>query len=122
MTKRVLKALDTGLVHILGHPTGRIVNRRESFEIDLNKVFQKAKEVGVCMEINSTERLDLRDFHIKKARELGLKFAINSDAHHTEHFKNLEFGIAQARRGWLEAKDVVNTFNWKDLQKLLINK
>ena len=121
MTKRVLRTLDEP-IHLLAHPTGRKVNKRESYEIDLDKVFEKAKERGVLMEINSSERLDLRDFYIKKARELGLRFAINSDAHHTEHFKNLEFGIAQARRGWLEAKDVVNTFNWKDLQKLLINK
>ncbi len=117
MTSRITNALSSGFVDILGHPTGRIVNRREPFEVNLDKVFEKSKEMGVVMEINSTERLDLRDFHIRKAKDFGLKFCINTDSHHTDHLKNIEFGIAQARRGWLEEKDVVNTWDWDKLQK-----
>lgn len=118
MTKRVIKSFDNR-IHLLGHPTGRIVNRRDSFEIDLDKVFEKAKERGILMEINSTQRLDLNDFNIKKAKSFGLKFCINTDAHHIEHLKKAEFGISQARRGWLEEKDVVNTYKWKKFEKLI---
>ncbi len=119
MTKRVLKALDSGFVDVLGHPTGRIVNGRDPFEIKLDKVFEKAKEKSVIMEISATKRLDLGDFNIRKAKEFGLKFCINTDAHHVDQLKNTGFGIGQARRAWLEEKDVVNTLPWKKFEKFL---
>ncbi len=119
MTERVLKAIDSGYINVLGHPTGRIVNQREPFQIDLKKVFEKAKERGVFMEINSSRRLDLNDSNIKKAKEFGLKFCIDTDAHSIERLKRIELGISQARRAWLEEKDVVNTWNFDRLRSLL---
>ncbi|MEK6849275.1 MAG: DNA polymerase III, partial [Nanoarchaeota archaeon] len=80
------------------------------FEFDIEKVAIAAKEAGVALEINSSpSRLDLKDTHIKIAKEFGAKFLINTDSHSTEHLRFMELGIAQARRGWLEAKDVLNT-------------
>ncbi len=119
MTKRVLTALDSGFVNVLAHPTGRIVNKRNSFEINLDKVFEKAKNMGVFMEINSNWRLDLSDFNIKKAKSFGLKFCVNTDAHSTDQMDLMELGVSQARRGWLEEKDVVNTYQWKSFEKLI---
>ena len=119
MTSRVLKALDSGYIDVLGHPTGRIVNQREPFEIGLDKVFEKAKAMEVAMEINSSERLDLNDFNIRKAEKLGLRFCINTDSHSVDHLRFAHLGISQARRGWLEEKDVINTLNWENFEKLL---
>ncbi len=119
MTERVLKALDSGYVNLLGHPTGKIVNQRESFEVDLEKIFEKAKELDILMEINSSRRLDLNDSNIKKAKEFGLKFCIDTDAHSIEKLKRIELGISQARRGWLEEKDVVNCWVWEKLEKII---
>ncbi len=119
MTKRVLTALDSGYINVMGHPTGRIVNQRNPFEIDLDKVFEKAKPLGIFMEINSSRRLDLSDSNIKKAKEFGLKFCIDTDAHSIEGLKRIELGISQARRGWLEEKDVVNTLDWNKLKSTL---
>ncbi|HLD56918.1 MAG TPA: DNA polymerase/3'-5' exonuclease PolX, partial [archaeon] len=119
MTSRVLKALDSGHINLLGHPTGRIVNRREPFQVDLEKVFEKAKEKNVLMEINSNRRLDLSDHNIRKAAEFGLKFCIDTDAHSINQIKLMELGVSQARRGWLEEKDVVNSWNWEKFKKLL---
>ena len=119
MTKRVLTALESGFVDVLGHPTGKIVNQRNPFEINLEKIFEKAKDLNVSMEIDSNERFDLNDFNIKKAKAFGLKFSISTDAHSTDHMSFMEFGIAQARRGWLEEKDVINTLPWKQFENLI---
>ncbi len=119
MTRRVLLSLDNPSMNILGHPTGRIVNAREPFDIDLEKVFEKAKERGVAMEINSNQRLDLNDWNIRKAKEFHVKFCINTDSHSTDQLNLAEIGISQARRGWLEEKDVINTLPWGKFEKLL---
>ncbi len=119
MTERVLAALDSGYINVLGHPTGRIVNAREPFEINLEKVFEKAKEKGVAMEINSNQRLDLSDVNIRKAKKIGLKFCINTDSHSTGELSLAEIGISQARRGWLEEKDVINCLPWNRFEKLV---
>ncbi len=119
MTDRVLKALDTGYIDLLAHPTGRIVNRREPFEIDLDKMFEKLKETGIIVEINSSRRLDLSDVNIRKAKEFGLKFCINTDAHSTDQLKNMELGISQARRSCLEEGDVTNDWSFEKFKKIL---
>lgn len=120
MTKRVLKALDNKHVHMLAHPTGRLINKRDPFEIDIEKILQKAKENNVIMEINSSpRRLDLNSENIRKAIEIGTTLAINTDAHRAENLKFVDFGIAQARRGWAESKNIINTKPLSKLKKFM---
>ncbi len=120
MTQRVITALQNKYLNILGHPTGRLINKRNPYEIDLKKVFDAAAQNKKIMEIDShPARLDLKDEHILLAKQYGLKFAINSDAHSVEQLKLLEFGVHSARRGWLEAGDVINTYKLSGLAKTL---
>ncbi|MBS0001758.1 MAG: DNA polymerase/3'-5' exonuclease PolX [Thioalkalivibrio sp.] len=119
-TERVIRAMDHACFHILGHPTGRLINAREPYEIDIERIMDAALDRGCYMELNAQpDRLDLNDAHCKLARERGLKVAISTDAHATTDLEFLRFGIDQARRGWLEADDVLNTRKWGDLKKLL---
>jgi DNA polymerase (family 10) len=116
MTERVLKAMLNPHVDILAHPTGRKLNRRPPFEIDVELVLQAAKELDVAVELNANPvRLDLKDVHVRRARELGVTVAINSDAHAIEHLDYLGWGVDQARRGWLEKDDVLNTRSLDEL-------
>ncbi len=118
--ERVIRAMDHPSFHILGHPTGRLINEREAYEIDMERIMDAALERGCYMELNAQpDRLDLNDAHCKLAREKGLKVAISVDAHATTDLEFLRFGIDQARRGWLEADDVLNTRKWGDLKRLL---
>jgi DNA polymerase (family 10) len=111
MTERLIKALQNPYVRILGHPTGRYVLRREPFNFDLERVFNAAKEVGVIMEVNANpERLDLCDRHVKLAHDKGMKVVISTDAHRPGHFQFMRYGVLTARRGWMEKKDVINTY------------
>jgi DNA polymerase (family 10) len=120
MTQRVLKALAHPSVNILAHPTGRQINRREPFAIDLEEVFQAAKEYGVAVEVNGQpERLDLTDVHAHRAREIGVKIAIDTDAHSIDQLRFMSYGIGQARRGWLEKKHVINALPWGQFKKWL---
>lgn len=115
-TERILKALDNPLVDIIGHPTGRLINRREGYEVDLTKVFEKAKSKGVALEINAYPwRLDLSDLNAKLADKAGALLAINTDSHSTEDLNFMNFGIGTARRGWLTKKSVINHFSMKQL-------
>ena len=117
MTERIVKAMKNPYVKILVHPTGRILKKREAFSIDLGKIFRAAKQYGVALEVNSfPERLDLNDHNIRRAKELGLKIVINTDSHHKDQLNNMRFGVYQARRGWAEKGDVINTW---PLRKLL---
>jgi len=110
MTKRIIKAMENPYVKILSHPTGRILKRRDEYQIDFDKILRVAKELGVVFEINSfPARLDLNDKNIKRAKELGVKMVINSDAHHKSQLAYIEFGVLQARRGWAEKQDIINT-------------
>ena len=119
-TDRVIKAMQNPHADILFHPTGRRINRRPAIDVDMDEVIKVAKKTGTILEINaSPSRLDLRDEHIRKAKEAGCKFAISSDAHSKDHYKFLEYGIAQARRGWVEAKDVINTYSAEEMLRLL---
>lgn len=118
-TGRVIRAMDNPHFNILGHATGRLINERAPYEIDLERVMDAAAERGCFLELNAhPSRLDIDDIHCKMARDLGLKVPISTDAHTINGLEMMRFGIAQAKRGWLEAKDVLNTRPWKELRKL----
>ncbi len=120
MTKRILKAMDNPNVKILGHPTGRLINERLPYQVDVDAVFKKAKEKRIALEINAfPSRLDLSDSLSKKAVEMGVKLVISTDSHSTEHLRFMELGIAQARRGWAESKDVLNTLSLNKFKKFM---
>jgi DNA polymerase (family X) len=117
MTERVLRALECPYVDILGHPTGRLLLRREAYAIDITRVIDAAAKHGVALEINSqVDRMDLNDRHARVAKERGVKLAINSDSHAQGGFSTLQWGIAVARRAWLTPADVVNTCDVEALQ------
>jgi DNA polymerase (family X) len=119
-TERLIKAAKNPNIDILFHPTGRIINKREGYSIDVEKIINTACETRTVLEINSSyNRLDLRDEHIRLAVQNGVKLAINSDAHHPVHFAYLLFGIGQARRGWAKKMDIINTLKVDTLLKEL---
>ena len=120
MTERVVNAVSSGQIDILGHPTGRLIGKRAPYALDLEKVFSAARDSGVCMELNSfPDRLDLADANCRHAMNSGVKVAIATDAHSVEQMDYIKYGITTARRGWLEAKDVLNTVRGKDILKRL---
>jgi DNA polymerase (family 10) len=123
MTDRVIKALSHPAVHILAHPTGRIINQRDAYEIDMEALFEAALEYGVALELNAQpDRLDLNDVQVRRASELGVKVVINTDAHCVDHLRFMSYGVDQARRGWLEQRNVLNTMTWMQLQAWLNKK
>jgi DNA polymerase (family 10) len=108
-TKRIIAAIENPYSKILGHPTGRLLNKRKEMEFDMKKVIAACVENDVYLEINSSPiRLDLTDKYIRIAKEKGAKFSINTDSHSIDHLEFMKFGVAMARRGWLEKKDVLN--------------
>lgn len=116
MTSRILRAMRNPHVDILFHPTGRLIFKREAYEVDMAAIIREAKKTGTVLEANaSLKRLDLNDTDIRAAVEAGVRLSIDSDAHHKDHFEVLKYGIAQARRGWAEKKDVVNTLPVKEM-------
>ncbi len=122
-TERVVRAMSNPNVDILFHPTGRIINRREPYDVDMDELIRTAKRTGTVMEIDAYPvRLDLRDEHIRKCVEAGVKMSIDSDAHSPAHFPFLECGIAQARRGWAEKKDIINAWPLEKMTKFLKKK
>ncbi|HWP59336.1 MAG TPA: DNA polymerase/3'-5' exonuclease PolX [Candidatus Acidoferrales bacterium] len=120
MTRRVVKAMSNPHADILFHPTGRIIHKREPYEIDIDEIIRTAKATGTILEVDAyPDRLDLKDEHVRKAVEAGVKLAIDSDAHSLTHIRFLELGIAQARRGWAEKKHVVNALPLRDFLRCL---
>ena len=118
-TERVLRAMDDRYCTIIAHPTGRLLGERPSYPIELDRVMEGAKARGCFLELNAhPARLDLDDVHCKQAKEMGLKIAISTDSHSTAGLNAMRFGIGQARRGWIEAGDVLNTRPWPELRKL----
>ena len=118
-TERVLEAMDNPYVDCIGHLTGRRIRTRKPRDVNIERVIEKALEVGCFLEINGQpDRLDLRDVHARAAKETGLKLVVNSDAHAVSSQSYVELGIGQARRGWLTKDDVVNTRTWKQLEKI----
>lgn len=119
-TERILRALDNRYVTLLAHPTGRMIEEREPYDVDMLRIIRHARQRGCFLELNAyPERLDLLDTHCLMAKEEGVLVAIDSDAHGREDFANLRFGVGQARRGWLAAQDVLNTRPLGQLRKLL---
>ncbi len=119
MMTRIEKAMKNPNVDIIAHPTGRIVNQREEYQVDFDKMLQIAKETGTILEINSSARLDLRDLYIRRAKNEGVKMIINTDSHHKDQMALMEYGVAQARRGWAEKGDIINTQSVEGLLKSL---
>ncbi len=117
MTERIIRAIKNPRINIISHPTGRILKKRDEYQCDFNKILRAAREYKVVLEINSfPERLDLNDQNIRRAKEAGVKMAINTDSHHKDQLSYIEFGVYQARRGWAERSDIINT---QPLEKLL---
>lgn len=122
-TQRILRAMDNPYFNILAHPTGRLINARDPYSIDLQKVMETARENGCFIEVNAhPDRLDLTDDACKMAKEMGLKMAIATDSHSVSDLEFMRFGINQARRGWLEANDVINCQPLHKLKQLLQRK
>jgi DNA polymerase (family X) len=110
MTDRLLKAIANPNTSLIGHPTGRLLLRRDAYHFDLDAVFKAAAQHKVAMELNSyPDRLDLCDVHLRMAKQHGVKIVINTDSHHTSHMEKLRYGVTQARRAWLTKEDVLNT-------------
>lgn len=118
-TERIIRAMDNPYFNILAHPTGRLINKREGYAIDFEKIVRAARERSCFLELDAQpERLDLDDIHARLAKEAEVLIAINTDAHSAVTLDYMRFGIDQARRGWLEAKDVLNTRPWSELSRL----
>lgn len=120
MTERILRAMENRLVHIIAHPTGRLIGQREPYEVDIELIIKRAAQEGIALEINaSPERLDLKDEHARMCKEYGAPVMIGTDAHAIVHLEFMRYGVGTARRGWLEPKDVINTLPLKKLLSFL---
>jgi DNA polymerase (family X) len=120
MTARVIRAIENPHVDAIGHPTGRLIGKREPFAVDLEAVFKAAARTRTALEINSfPERLDLSDRHARRAKELGVMLVVDTDAHAPVNFENIRYGVAMARRAWAEAADVLNTRSFASLRSWL---
>ena len=120
MTDRLLRTIGNPNVSVIGHPTGRQLLRREAYSFDYDAVFAAAAKAGVAMEHNAyPERLDLRDQHLRMAKSKGVKFVINTDAHHTSHLEKIRYGVLQLRRAWLTRRDVLNTLPTAEFAKAM---
>lgn len=120
LTKRIVTAVNNKYVHILAHPTGRLIGAREPYELDMEKVFKEAKNTNTAIEINAhPDRLDLNDIGCRRAKELGIMITIGTDAHAASHLDYMHLGVSVARRGWLQKKDVLNTYPWTEARKRL---
>jgi DNA polymerase (family 10) len=117
VTERMCKAMDNPYVDIIGHPTGRLISSREGYVIDLNKVMEKAAATGTWLECNAyPDRLDLNDANLRKAKEMGIRISIGTDAHGAAELRWFRFGLETCRRAWLEAREVVNTYPLEKLR------
>ncbi len=122
-TERVLKAMDNPHMNILGHPSGRMIHQRDAMALDMEKIMKAAAERKIHFEINShPDRLDINDIYCKQGKEIGIKMAVTTDAHSKDDLDLIRYGVGQARRGWLEKGDVINTLTWKKLKKELQRK
>lgn len=118
MTARIVKAMQNPNIDIISHPTGRLIGKRDEYQLDFDKILEIAKETGTMLEINASPyRLDLKEFYVRRAKEAGVKMIINSDAHRKNQLLLMKYGVSQARRGWAEKKDIINTLSFKKLLK-----
>jgi DNA polymerase (family 10) len=119
-TERIIRAMDNPYFSILAHPSGRLIDERAPYDVDMEKVIDAARIRGRILELNAQpDRLDLTDIYCKMAKESGVRIAVSTDAHSKNELALMRFGIAQARRGWLEPRDVVNTLTWPELKEVL---
>lgn len=119
-TKRLIRAIKNPYVQIIAHPTGRILNRRPGVEANWQEIFKACKKTNTALEINSIpDRLDLNDIMVREAVKMGVKILINTDSHQTIHLENMRYGVAQARRGWCEAKNIINSLDLKGFSQVL---
>ena len=120
LTKRLIKACQNRYVHIIAHPTGRLWGTRDAYEIDLDELLKVANQTNTFLEINAfPQRLDLNDLNCRRAKEMGVKLALGTDAHQLEQLENMKLGISVARRGWLSKEDVINTLSVEELLKMI---
>ncbi|MEK7271501.1 MAG: DNA polymerase/3'-5' exonuclease PolX, partial [Nitrospirota bacterium] len=123
LTKRLVSAMKNPFVSIIAHPTGRLIGERDAYDVDIDEVLMTARDTGAAIEVNAYPlRLDLSDIYIRKAKGMGIPLAISTDAHVAYQFDFMRYGVGIARRGWLEKKDVLNTYPYKALLKRLKNK
>jgi DNA polymerase (family 10) len=119
-TERIIRAMDNPHFNILAHPTGRLINERAPYEVDMERLIEAAAQRGCFLELNAhPDRLDLKASHCQAAKDRGVRIAISTDAHSTAHLEYMRLGVGQARRGWLEPDDVLNTRTWRALKNLL---
>ena len=119
-TKRMIKTMENKNVDIIFHPTGRIINKRPAYEIDMDEIIKAAKRTGTVLEIDAfPNRLDLKEEYVRKCVKAGVKMAIDSDAHAIAHMNYLEWGIAQARRGWATKNDIINCWPLEKMLRML---
>lgn len=120
LTGRIISAMENEYVNIIAHPTGRKIHQRRAYELDMDKIFRTSVDTGTFLEVNSqAERLDLKDSLVKEALKYGCKLVINTDAHFKERLNDIQLGIATARRGWAQKRDIINTYPLKELEKFL---
>ncbi len=118
MTARIMKAMDNKYVNLIGHPTGRLIGIREGYDVDMDKIIKHAKSTNTALEINAhPKRLDLNDVHIHQAVETGVMLAVSTDSHAVGQFENMSYGVSEARRGWCEAKNLLNSLTLSELKK-----
>jgi DNA polymerase (family 10) len=120
MTARIVRAIESGSIDVVGHITGRILLRRDPYSLDMERIMTAAKAHGVALEASAyPDRLDMSDVHCRMAKERGVKVVIDTDSHATSHLELMRYGVANARRGWLEAADVLNTRDCDEFLRLL---
>jgi len=118
VTERILRAMENSYVTIIAHPSGRLISRREGYDVDLEKVLQGAQKMGKALELNAYfDRLDLNEFYLKKAKEMQIKISIGTDTHYASGLQMMRLGVGIARRGWLEKKDILNCLSYDSLIK-----
>jgi DNA polymerase (family 10) len=119
ITDRMIRAMEHPLVDAIGHPTGRLIERREAYDLDIERVVEAAIRTGTFLEINANpDRRDLNESNARLAAEAGAMLVIDSDAHGVETLANIRYGVATARRGWVRAEQVANTRSWAELDAL----
>lgn len=120
VNERILRAMENPHVAVIAHPSGRLISKREGYEVDLERVLQGAQDTGKALELNAFyDRLDLNEFYLKKAKEMGIKISIGTDTHYPKGLQMMRLGVGIARRGWLEKKDILNCLSYSDLIKSL---
>jgi DNA polymerase (family 10) len=123
MTNRIISGMENEYIHYLAHPTGRMIGKREPYKVDIERIIETAKRTNTHLEINSfPDRLDLNDINIRIAKENKIKFVIGTDSHNIDHLYFMRYGVATARRGWLEKSDILNTYNIEEIEKILRDK